>query len=314
MHRMSVSIHCLHALTETRRWGWSVTLGMVLVALVSGCSTLGERSPALPRSPITVAVGPVILEAPITKPGRIYSFDETPSPEEEPMLLAQLVDEIETNAQRFLTEQLTRQEGITVVPFQDTRRLQADLAAPRTPLTEAQIRELGSRTGADLVVTGLIHDYGVVRWQYWVAGWLAHVAVATTIVGFASGWNPAVVGAYLAIDATTDFPLWWGGASVFGFAFRPVRLHVDAIQRTNCEGLIWTGEELAVRVPGKTLAEYPPDQRGRKEIQLEANLRHATEDLAEVAGKALRLQPCDAEGRPEKVSTFSVLSFLDWLF
>jgi hypothetical protein len=311
---MSVSIFCIRTLTTIRQWAWFVSLGLASVVLVTGCSTRSGRSPAPSRPPITVAVGPVILEAPITKPAQIYSFDEKPSIERETVLLAQLVEEIETNAQRFLTEQLARQEGLTVVPFQDTRRLQADLATPRTRLTEAQIQELGSRTEADLVLTGLIHDYGVVRWQYWLTGWLAHVTVATTIVGFASGWNPAVVGAYLAVDATTDFPLWWGGASVSGFAFRPVRLHVDARQRTDCNGLIWTGEELAVRVPGSTLAEYPPEQRGRLEIQLEANLKRAAGDLAEAAGDTLRIQPCEADGRPERISTFSVLSLLDWLF
>jgi len=53
-------------------------------------------------------------------------------------------------------------------------------------LTHAQVQSLGQQAGADHVVTGLIHDYGRVRWQYWVSGGLAYVAVATTIVGFAT--------------------------------------------------------------------------------------------------------------------------------
>jgi len=137
-----------------------------------------------------------------------------------------------------------------------------------------------------------------------------HVSIATTIVGVATAWNPIAVGAYLAVDATTDFPLWWGGASVFGLAFRPVRVHVDAVQLNGCEGLVWTDDELAVKVPGKTLAEHPPEERGRKEIQLEANLNRAMAELAETVGQKLQLQPCINDGRPAKIGGFSIMSLL----
>ncbi|MGH7250261.1 MAG: hypothetical protein ACREIK_00225, partial [Nitrospiraceae bacterium] len=90
-------------------------------------------------------------------------------------------------------------------------------------------------------------------------------------------------------------------------------VHLDATQITNCQGLIWTDEELAVKVPGKTLAEYPPEDRGRKEIQLEVNLNRAMADLGETAGRKLKLQHCEDDGKPKKISGFSILSLLDFL-
>jgi hypothetical protein len=57
-------------------------------------------------------------------------------------------------------------------------------------------------------------------------------------------WNGLVTRA--AIDAATDFPLWYGGAEIFGFAFRPVRVHLDAIQVRPCTGKIWSRDELMV--------------------------------------------------------------------
>jgi hypothetical protein len=299
-------MHCCPLIRST------ITLGLVLCTV--GCSTLGQPPQETPSAPIKIVVGPVFLEAPITKTSQVRSFDETPSPEQEQVLLPQLIEEIETNAQRLLTEAFFQQKGLTVVPFDDARRLHADLAAPHTPLTDAQISELGRRSGADIVITGLLHDYGAVRWQYWVAGWLTHVTIATSIVGAASGWNPAVIGIYLAVDGATDFPLWWGGASVFGVAFRPVRLHLDATQMTNCEGLTWTKEELAIKVPGTTLAEYPEELRGKKETQLEANLKRAAGNIAEAAGEKLALQACDKDDKPEQINTFSILSILDYLY
>jgi hypothetical protein len=284
-----------------------------LCGVLWGCSTLGGQPPSSTTSSLKVVVGPVFLEAPITKSTQIHSFEDAPPPEVEPVLLAELKGEIQIKAQRFLTEHLARQSGLVVVPFDETRRLLADLAPLGPPLTDDQLKALGKQSGADVVVTALIHDYGVVRWQYWVTGWLLHVSVATAVLGAATAWNPAVIGVYLAVDATTDFPLWYGGASAFGWTFRPVRVHLDATQITNCQGLIWTDEELAIKVPGKTLAEYPPEDRVRKEIQLEANLNRATADLAQTVGRKLKLQPCDDAGGPAKISGFSVFSWLDFL-
>lgn len=169
-----------------------------------GCATHpSDRS----ASPLTIAVGPVTFEAPVTKSKQIYTFEQNPDPDVDRQLLPVLIDDIEVTAQRLLTEELSKHPGIRVIPFDKTRRVLADIRSAGRPLTEAQIELLGQQTGADHVVTGLIHDYGKVRWQYWVTGWLAHVAVATTIVGIATAWNPAAIGANLEVDATTDFPL-----------------------------------------------------------------------------------------------------------
>lgn len=292
----------------------SLLCGIWLSLVVfSGCASVGGPPVVFPNPPLKVVVGPVVLEAPITKSTQIHSFDEAPSSETEPVILAQLIDEIQTKAQRLLTEHLARQEGLLVVPFDKTRRILADLAPSGRPFTEAQAQALGHQTGADVVLTGRIHDFGYVRWQYWVTGWVVHASTWTTVIGLSTAWNPVAIGAYLAFDATTDFPLWWGGAQVFGWAFRPVRVHVDAAQLTNCQGLVWTDEELAIKVPGHTLAEYPPEARGRKEIQLEVNLNRAMADLAETAGDKLNLQPCTDDGRPAKIGGLPMWSLLDFL-
>ena len=286
---------------------------ITLCGVLGGCSTLGGQPLSATPSPLKVVVGPVILEAPITKSTQIHSFAEEPSPEIEPVLLGQLKEELQTKAQRFLTEHLTRQSGLIVLPFDETRRRLADLAPAGTPLTEDQVRALGHQTGADVVISGLIHDYGAVRWQYWVTGWLLHVSVWTTVVGAATAWNPAAVGAYLAIDATTDFPIWYGGAEIFGWAFRPVRVHLDAIQLNNCEGPVWSDDALRVRVPGKALAEYPLEKQKQKEVQLEANLNQAMAEIAETAGEKLALQACTKDGKPEKIEGVSFSSLFDLL-
>lgn len=285
---------------------------ITLCGVLGGCSTLGGQPLSATPPPLKVVVGPVILEAPITKSTQIHSFDEEPSAENEPVLLAQLKEEIQITAQGFLTEHLARQSGLMVVSFDETRRLLADLAPAGAPLTEDQVRALGHQTGADIVITGLIHDYGAVRWQYWVTGLVVHSAVGLTILGVATAWNPVAIGAYFVYELP-DVAIWSGGAYVFGWAFRPVRVHLDAFQLKNCEGPVWTDDALRVRVPGKALAEYPVEKQKLKEVQLEVNLNRAMAELAETAGEKLALQACMEDGKPEKIRGFSFSSLFDLL-
>jgi hypothetical protein len=292
--------------------------GMILLAMVDLCFVFGgcisgHRSPPL-DSPLKVVVGPVILESPLNKSTDIHSFAVAPSPDFEPMIMVQLVDELQIKAQRFLTEELTRKSELIVVPFEETRRMLADLVPAGTVLTPAQLQTLAAQSGADIVLAGLIHDYGRVRWQYWVTGLAVHATTELLLVGLASGWNPAVVVPFFFLDVATDLPIWYGGAYVFGWAFRPVRVGLEAIQMKDCRGVVWRGEELAIHVPGKRLAEYPPEEQPKKETQLEANLKRVMSDFAETLAPKLALQPCQTDGTPAKISTFSIWSFLDLLY
>ena len=291
-------------------WTSWFVLSCVLTVLSVGCAA-HPRDRSLP--PLTIVVGPVTFEAPVTKSKQIYTFEENPDADVDRQLLPMLVDDIGVSAQRLITEELAKHPGLRVISFDETRRLLADIHSAGEPFTEANIQALGQQTGADHVVTGLIHDYGRVRWQYWVTGWLAHVAVATTIVGVATAWNPAAIGAYLAIDATTDFPLWYGGAEIFGFAFRPVRLHLGVSQVRPCPGAIWSHDELMVRVPGQRLQQYPADQQHLKQIQLQANLQRAVEEVVAEAAEVLNSQPCTEQNEAKAMSSFSWASFFDLL-
>ena len=100
------------------------------------------------------------------------------------------------------------------------------------------------------------------------------------------------MGAYLAYDLVTDLPLWYGGAYVLGWAFRPVHLVVEVLQLKDCEQDIWKDEEVVILEDRKELEAYPEAQRSRKEVQLKVNLNRAIRQVSQWAGQTLRLQPC----------------------
>jgi hypothetical protein len=284
----------------------------LLCCVLTGCSTLWESSLPPASPPLKVVVGPLAMTAPISKSTEIYSFEETPTPELEPVLRTQLIEEIRIKAQRFLSEYLGRQPGFTVIPFDDVRRLQTDLGPSEGPWTEKELRLLGKHAGADQVLTGEIIDYGAVNWKFWATGFVIDTTVSVAIVGAATGWNPAGMGAALGFELLHNVPIYFGGAYIFGWAFRPVRVEIEAIQLGECDGSIWVNQEMMVTIPRKTMAAYPPEQRDRKEFQLEANLRRAMDEVAEHAGRDLRLQPCTEEGHPAKRSGLPFFSLLGW--
>jgi len=148
--------------------------GSVLIGcLFHGCTALDEHGQQSVSPPLRVVVGPVVLEEPIPKSSQIYSFSDDPTAEMEPIIASQLVDDIQVKAQLFLTTHLSQQSGMVVVPFDESRRFLGDIAPGGTALNAEQAGTLASLTGADVVITGLIHDYGRVRWQYLDNG-LAH--------------------------------------------------------------------------------------------------------------------------------------------
>ncbi len=272
--------------------------------------------PVPPPDPaIRIVVAPVPLESTVSRSTQIHSFETPPTPEAEPLIKKQLIEEVELHAQRSLTEHLAKQPGFTVIPFEDTQRLQKALDLPQRVLEERQVMLLAQQAMADIAIVARITAYGSVPWQYWATGLATQNLIELMVVGFATGWNPAAIGGYFAIDfLLIDLPLWSGGAYIAGWAFRLVIVEVDAVRLGSCPGAIWNKQEEAIRVPGKTLDAYPPEERKHKHIQLRANLDSAMEEIAETASQKLRLQPCTTRGHPIKIRRWSLWPFSLWPF
>ncbi len=166
---------------------------------------------------------------------------------------------------RGITKPFDKRPGFTVIPFENTQRLQAQLNLPGQILEEKEVRLLAEEAKADLAITLCITAYGSVPLKYIATGLTTETLAELMVVGFATGWNPATVGGYFAVDfLLIDLPIWSGGAYIAGWAFRPVMVEVEAVQLGSCPGIIWNKQEEAIRVPGTTLDAYSPEERKLK--------------------------------------------------
>ncbi len=269
-------------------------LGITMVVLLTtGCSLFSPHALPPPTPPLKILVAQVTLDAPVTSPTDLYSVHERTSLESQAMLLGELIDEIELKGQRILTEQLANQPGFSAIPFAEARRLHTNIAARHAQLDQTQLRTLGIEAQVHAVLSGHILDYGVVQWQYWVPGLGLSMLIETLIAGAATGFNPVIMAATAGSELLTDVPFWWGGAYVAGWALRPVQVQIEALPVIACEQDFWQEKTLVMLVPWKTLADYPPEERRRKDVQLEVNLTRALTELAQNVGREFRLQPCE---------------------
>lgn len=265
---------------------------VLFLLMMTGCSLLPFQKTIPPDPPIKLLVAQISMNAPLTSPSDLHSFKESPPKEDEPIILAQLIEEIEARAQRLFTEQLAQQEGFIVIPFDKVYQMQVDFNYMNQRLDKMKRNAMGLQAGADVVISARILDFGKVQWRYWATGLLLSMTAETLIVGAATGFNPGIMAIAAASELVTDLPFWWGGAYIAGWAFRPVRIKVKAVQIAGCEQDIWKEQEIMVLIPGKSLKKHSPEEQKRKEVQLGVNLEETLKELAKIAGRELRLKPC----------------------
>ena len=196
------------------------------------------------------------------------------------MQVQEAVDEIQQTARSLLLSRLATGGGFRFVPIDQVDMLMEELHMTNRELpTAEQLAIFRSRSGADLVVAGNILDYGKIRWQWLMAGFLIDVSWETVAFGIATGWNPGVLAGNIGFEMLTSVPLWFGGGYFFGVAMRPVRVEVRAFE-TRQGYPIWQAMEESVYARG-ALKKLPETERGKKEIQLYLNLAEIMESLGD---------------------------------
>jgi hypothetical protein len=133
----------------------------------------------------------------------------------------------------------------------------------------------------EAVLYGQIPRYGRTRLLYPILGEGLDISAETLVLGFATAWHPAVIFANIGFELATSTPLWFGGAYLFGWAFRPVTAVDVQVLSTQDGKQVW--HESVERIVARTvLKQQPAEERSKKEVQLEASLAAAIDVLARV--------------------------------
>lgn len=233
-----------------------------------------------PTGRARVAVLPFTMGIEITSLSSIQSVNGDVEPEEEPRLVAQAVRQIRNDARRLMSVRLAGKHVYELISLEETDRALVELGIATTEmLSPEQLNRLRLRLGADLLVTGVVQDYGKVRWQWLAGGMFADMTWESVALGLATAWNPAAILGNVGFELLTSTPVWFGGGYVFGVAFRPVRVEASAIDPVN-GAVVWHETEIAIYMRGR-LKEVPEEDQKKKEVQLRLNLATAMEGLGD---------------------------------
>lgn len=214
------------------------------------------------------------VTAPIHHLSAIAQKPKELDPDQEPDRIERALRRIEDQAGTFLAADLEK-EG-TVVPVVVPDGLFGTVKGE--PPSPEQIDRLRNELGLDAVLYGTIPWYGTTRPIYPILGESADIAAESVILGLVTHWNVWVISANAGFELLTSTPLWFGGAYVLGWAFRPVTIEARVVSSSDGKE-IW--HESTDRVLSrKILKTYPESERSKKEIQLEASLRGALLKLA----------------------------------
>jgi hypothetical protein len=216
----------------------------------------------------------------ITRLSSVQTVTDSPSSEEEPKMVAAAVAGIKDKARRLLYYQLEVAQKTTLIPLEDVDRAVEEMGLnPDDPLTREQITALRTRLDCDLVVGGIVQDFGKVRWQWLAGGMLADMTWESVALGLATSWNPGAIFGNIGFELLTSTPIWFGGGYLFGVAFSPVRVDAWA-QDAVTGGERWSGEAVTLLI-WKRLDEVSEEDRKKKEVRLWLNLKEAMKDLGE---------------------------------
>lgn len=262
------------------RWRPAWISYLVICLIFSGCAggQIKDELDLIDRP--VVAILPIGFEIQITHLASIKTVVDTLSPEEETQQLAEAIQHIRDEARWLLQSRLAAGQRVRFVPDEQVVAIVNELGlAPGNMPTDEQLALFRTRAGADLILVVNIQDYGKVRWAWAAAGMFADMTAESIIIGLASAWNPTIIFANIGFELLTSTPVWFGGAYVFGVAFRPVRVEARAIETR--QGIpVWQETEVAMYA-WDDLKLLPESEREKKESQLRINLETAMAGLAD---------------------------------
>lgn len=253
----------------------STTVFFIFIFLQSCATVPLPETLALSHPPRLGIIG-FKVTAPIRRLSSIAdtgkSGDE-PDERDERIRIDEALRKIEKRAGEFLVSELAKKNKVEPVMIPEGAFATRIGERP----SRSQIALIRDEYGVDAVVYGKIPWYGKTRLIYPIIGMSADILAESVIINSLTH-SVSLVLANIAFDLVTSTPLWFGGAYIFGWAFRPVTIKAWVISATDGKK-VWSDAKDRI-VDRKILATYPEAKRSKKEIQLEVSLHSAMRAVA----------------------------------
>ncbi len=244
----------------------------IFLFLISCATAPLPKTLALNHTPRLGVIG-FKVTAPVRRLSSIADIKKSPGEKDERAGIGGAMRKIENRANEFLVGELVKRNKVEPVLIPEGSFGTRIGERP----SQSQIDLIREEYGVDAVIYGEIPWYGRTRLIYPIMGMSADILAESVIINSLTH-SVSLVLANVAFDLVTSTPLWFGGAYIFGWAFRPVTVKAWALSTT--DGKEVYSVTIDRIVDRKILATYPEQERSKKEIQLEASLHSAMRAVA----------------------------------
>lgn len=241
---------------------------ILLLIFLASCSNLSLRNKVKKEEPLRLGVLGFKISAPIKK---LKDIDSKP----EGKVLKEEILKRETEAKKFFFQYFNayyKEIELVDVPI-DSVKWEKGLKIPKSELNELQVKY-----ALDGLLLGEVPWYGKTNLLWPTIGFVSDIAIETLIIGVVTNWNGPLIVANLSWEVVTNGPIWFGGAWLFGQAYKPVTIETKLI--TFKDGIHEHSEEFDVTKSQHMLEKYPKDERKKIENQLDASLKKALKNIA----------------------------------
>ena len=145
-------------------------------------------------------------------------------------------------------------------------------------ISKDDLKQLQIEHQVDAILVGEIPWYGKTDPLWPWIGFTTDIAIETLIIGLVTDWNPTIIWANVGLEIITNGPLWFGGAYLFGRAYKPVTIETKLF--TFRDGFKEYESDFEVTKSQHMLEKFPKKERKKIENQLDSSLKKALKGIA----------------------------------
>lgn len=247
------------------------TLTILILFIVTSCTSMNLKKDESKARPTRLGVLGFKITAPLKKIKDIQTVekDQTYPP------LNELIAQRELEAKQFFIQYMNSYyKNIETIDIP----IEKVTWKKELRLSHEEILKIKDEYQVDALIIGEVPWYGKTNLMYPAVAMTADIAIETAIIGIVTDWNVPLITANLAYEIVTGIPLWFGGAYLFGKAYKPVTINAKLYEFG--EQITEKKEEFDVTKSAHQMNKLTKKERKKIENQLNASMRKALKEIA----------------------------------
>lgn len=247
------------------------TFTILILFIVTSCSSMNLKKDESKTSPTRLGVVGFKITAPLKKLKDIQTIekDQTyPTLEEE---IARREFEAKLFFIQYMNSYYKNVETVDIPPEKVSWKKDFKVS-------QDDLKKVKDEYHLDALILGEVPWYGKTNLAYPAIAMTADILIETAIICVVTKWNGPIIFANIGYEIVTGIPLWFGGAYLFGEAYKPVTINAKLFEFG--ETITESDREFDVTKSSHLLKKLQKKERKKIQNQLDASMKKALKEIA----------------------------------